>query len=319
MNKLILALIVFTTATLTWLNRYSVARTAGNDVRALSRQLLACENTMRTEHANSAALDHRLAQLRELARDAQQELGQASAEARELTSPVDFSAEGAWPAARDYFYLPKQFLGTLGYNVFQNDGSLSDEAAQLFGLTPAEKVALADSWRQLRLQLQQLELDHAEQLDASQPDSGDHREVAFHLPSLTNEITQVRQQFEQDLEKQLGNTRGQLIWEKVAEEKPLSGYPFGYQEQIVTYSADRMEDGSVQHKLGLTNPSRLAAYCFPINFDPPANPAVTPSEAGGSPAATGGNPAPLSPDSALWNYRHLFGTDPLLTPRHDQP
>jgi hypothetical protein len=293
MNNLILALLLLSTAIVAYWNRLAAWQTARHDVRTLSSQLSTYANALRSERVNATELDQRLRERRDKVAAAQSDLVQASAHARELTETTDASSEGAWPSGRDYFYLPKQFLGALGYSVFHNDGGLSEEAARLFGLTPAEKVALADSWRQLRLRLEQIQLDHAEPLDPSRPDSNDHLEVAFHLPALTNDVSQIRQQYQQDMEKQLGPTRSQLLWEKVAGERPLSGYPFDHQEQVITFSADRQPDGSVQHKLQFTNASRGTAYSLPVSFDPGSTPSPSASEV----MTTSG----LSSESALWN------------------
>ncbi|MFO1501783.1 MAG: hypothetical protein U1G07_25970 [Verrucomicrobiota bacterium] len=311
MNNLFLALILLAAATVAWLNRYAANQMTQSQMQALSGKLAACESSLRFEQATAAESDARLKQLRALARTAQEELVQASAEARELVSPADVAGEGTWPANRDYFYLPKQFLGSIGYGVFHNDGTLSEEAARLFGLTPAEKVALTDSWRQLCLELQQAELNHVERLEPRQADSDDHREVVFRVSSTSNDVAELQDQFQRNLQTQFGSTRGDLIWAKVSTQRPLDGYPLGFDDRILTYSAERQPDGSVQHRLGFTKPDKSTSYSFPITFDQPE--ASAEPGAAAAQAATGREV--LSPDSALWPYRHLFGDQPLLQPQ----
>jgi hypothetical protein len=133
-------------------------------------------------------------------------------------------------------------------------------------------------WRQLRLQLEQLQLQHAEHLEPHQPDSDDHREISFRLPVLTNEFAQLKDQFQQDLQSNLGNTRAQLIWEKVSHEDLRNGYPMGDEERLVTFAANRNADGSVQHSLSFTNPNHTRAYQLNIPFDLQPNQALITTE-----------------------------------------
>jgi hypothetical protein len=315
MNNFVLTLLLAAATALVWANRHWTTLVQRSQVRALSHKVSACESALQAEQAASTALQQRLQELTRSTREVQIELTRASAEARDLISSGDVASDGSWPAARDYFYLPKQYLGSLGYQVFRNDGTLTDEAAQLFGLTPAEKVQLTDLWRQLRLELEHQQLDKAQRLDPPQADSDDHLEVAFRLPALTNEVAQLKQQFTQDLQTQLGATRGKLIWDKASGENLLSGYPMGDEDRIITFTADRQPDGSVQHTLHFTNPPHNRAYQFGIQFNLQPNQAFTTSEDDGSQSVAVGVSLPLSPNSGLWNYRHLFGAQPLLLPR----
>jgi hypothetical protein len=143
MNNLVLLVLLTAITSVAWLNRHAVARTRWEGVQELRKKLSACAAAFQAEHEGSAATDRRLQELRHTARSINESLVQASADAKDLSVAGDPSADGSWPKARDYFYLPKQYLGKLGYGVFHNDGTLSEEAALLFGLTPADKLPLS--------------------------------------------------------------------------------------------------------------------------------------------------------------------------------
>ena len=110
------------------------------------------------------------------------------------------------------------------------------------------------------------------------------------------------------IEHDLGLTRARLLADPLDEQiSPLTS-PIGDREVIIAYQADRQTDGSIRHWLSFSDPAGTVMYNQPVEFQIP-NP---PLNYGESPAVidTGSR---LSPDSALWNYRHLFGDQPLLS------
>ena len=131
MNNLLLAMLLFVSATFVWFNRYSVVRQTRIANETLNARLAETQTALDAARALCVADEKRLAESRSTAQGVRTELTQLSSEAREVISLPDVSAEGTWPGTRDYFYLPKHFLGGLGYGLFRADGQLSVEAARL--------------------------------------------------------------------------------------------------------------------------------------------------------------------------------------------
>ena len=84
----------------------------------------------------------------------------------------------------------------------------------------------------------------------------------------------------------------------------------------VVYHAQRRPDGRVVHGLRVEDVNGSQRYEMPVEFPGPEE-ALTDGET----YLEAGIRHPLSPNSPLWHFRHLFGAEPLipLEPAGDAP
>jgi hypothetical protein len=250
---------------------------ARGDWQAMTQQVAAAQAGLTQRRADLAAAREDLARVAKAA--------QAIA-----PPPIEPAAEGTWPATKPYFYLLKKRLGEVEYSPLTSDKHLSEEAGILFGMTAAERAAVDNSVQKLREGVQQLQSTHA-QLAPTAPsqNSAVHQEISYQIPLLTNEFNQLEQECEGGIAAALGESRASLFLQRA---KPLlmEMYGrFGNQAYKATLYADRNDSGEVSHQLKVVQetPSGNTMYNYPVYF-------------------------PLTPDTALWDYRHLFGQEPLL-------
>lgn len=229
----------------------------------------------------------------------------AALQARPEPSP---ETEGRWPAGRPYFYLPKRLLDQIGYNALTPDGQPTAEAIALLGLTPHERQDLRQAWADFRFDLQELQVRSAERVpDTNAVPDPNRRSIQFRVASLTNELAQFRSQLASRVEQNLGPTRAGLLSDPLQDRIQDHTSPIGDRDLILTYHAERAADGTVQHWLRFDDTAHTVMYQYPIDFSAP-----NPSPTDGESQAVSGTRLPLTTDSPLWNYRHLFGDQPLL-------
>lgn len=288
----------------------------GMNHRSDQKELLKLRTEERTLQNTIAEHDARTSESSRRSSDHRSELDQINAELRAIsdaivrTAPVpDPETEGRWPVDRPYFHLPKRLLDQISYSMFTADGKPTEETKTLFGLTPHEREMIWQAWTDFRSDLQELQIRSAERLpDGPVVANSVERSVRFHMHDLTQEIAGLRSRLDARIEHDLGPTRARLLADPLdAQISPLTS-PIGDREVIIAYQADRQTDGSIRHWLSFSDPAGTVMYNQPVEFQIP-NP---PLNYGKSPAVidTGSR---LSPDSALWNYRHLFGDQPLLS------
>jgi hypothetical protein len=172
---------------------------------------------------------------------------------------------------------------------------LSDDAATLFGMTGAERAAVDNSVQTFREAIQRLQSTYA-QLDpaAAGENSSTHREITYQVPAMTNEFSQLETQCEASVTAAIGLKRSALFLERARELLKASYGQFGNDGYSVTLYADRNAAGEVSHQIRFSqeNGSGKNFYNYSVYF-------------------------PLSPESILWDYRHLFGQEPLLEQADD--
>ena len=231
------------------------------------------------------------------------ELRSASEAALQARVEPDPATEGAWPSNRPYFYLPKRVLSDIVFAALTSDGEPTTECLALLGMTPSEHADLRQAWADLRFQLQELQLRSAERIPEATPKADPNRRaVRFRLSGLTNELPILRDQIQSSLTEILGSTRAAVL------QAPLKGrlrYLNGQyidRDCVITYSAERTAGGDVNHFLHFAGDGRSAqAPVGTLHANPEKN-------------TSGGLTFPIGPKSSLWNYRHLFGDQPLLSP-----
>jgi hypothetical protein len=205
----------------------------------------------------------------------------------ESAAPLDPAHEGSWPPGRPYFYIAKKRLADIGWAPFGISQKLDNSAAALLGLSAAESDAVNRIYGQFQQQVSTLRQQRSKPVVMSgTANTETHREIAFRIAEATEEMTALRQGLATDLRRVLGDTRGILLFNR-ASENMIDVYGFdGDRASLVSLTADRAADGAVTHSLKMGN------------------------EGGDSKSV--GVFYPIGADSPLWNYRHLFGSEPLF-------
>jgi hypothetical protein len=291
MNNAFIALLLFTTAGAVWLSQHVTLLQARQATRVVAAEVDQARSGLEELNRQLAAAQTRLTQHREEMVAAREDLARVAKAAQALEPPLlNPDAEGAWPTTKPYFYLLKKRLREVGYSPCSADKHLGEDAATLFGMSPAERAEVDNGIQTFREAVQQLQDTYAQVQPApTGKDSATHRELTYQMPTLTNDFSQLELQCEASITAALGQSRSGLFLEQArplfkATYLPHGNYPFA-----LTLSADRTASGQANHQLILTQDIGAGknSYYYPVYF-------------------------PLTPDSPLWDYRHLFGEEPLL-------
>jgi hypothetical protein len=182
-------------------------------------------------------------------------------------------------------------------------------------MSPLEQAGVNDALREFRSNLELLQLDRAEFI-SSDLTSADHREVSFRLSALPDEIRSLRQAVVDRVHDILGSQRAALLAEPITSQLSRDVNPLGESDVIVSFSGSRDSNGEVTHRLRFSDAARSGNwYEFVVPFEVGPNQGFTSDEG----VLVAGLEFPLKPDSALWGYRHLFGDQPLIPPRVNDP
>ena len=142
----------------------------------------------------------------------------------EAVVPPDPARQGGWPASVPYFYLPKKDLGSVGYQLFENN-RLTEDAATLFGMTATEREAVDAAYDDLWRKFRELEIERMKPMTLPTDwDSSTERSpwgglinpylwkqakangcIAYYIPSLETEATALSNEFASTLEQALGS------------------------------------------------------------------------------------------------------------------
>jgi hypothetical protein len=309
MNPLTIACLIITFAT-------GVGIHQGIQRRRDQAELLRLREEERRLQDTIAECDARTSEAHRRSSDHRSELDPINAELRAISDAIaqaaqapDPETEGRWPVDRPYFHFPKRLLDQISYSMFTADGKPTEETRILLGLTPHEREGLWQAWTDFRSDLAELQIRSAERLpDSPVLANSAERSVRFHMHAITEALAGLRSRLAARIEHDLGPTRARLLADPLDAQIADLIPPIGDREVIIAYHAARQPDGSIRHWLRFSDPAGTVTYNQPVEFQIP-NP---PLNYGESPAVidTGSR---LSPDSALWNYRHLFGDQPLLS------
>jgi hypothetical protein len=245
--------------------------------------------------ARTAELEQRRADLQRLITEAHSQLSAARPEPAEPSVPAveivppNAANRGGWPTGAGYFYLPKEDLNSVGYRLFESH-RLTDDAAQLFGMTPGDRqavdIAYDDIWRKFR----QLEIEHLEWVETPKYPQAlqDRASVSYRIPSLENEAGVLRAEFASSLQQTLGATR--------------SGYLL---ERANDYLASKLDD--------LGQNARIISFWLPSSDG--KQPACYGICNEGINSSTWAIQTPVEEDSQEAYYARLFGVSvPVKTP-----
>jgi hypothetical protein len=305
MNPFLVILGIAVAALVGSLHHRNGARRAAAGLARLQAEEAAAVATLSEVRARSSANSERFAEV-------SRELGEAMAELRAddddaIRDRIEPSpaVEGAWPSDRPYFYLPKRLLPEIGFTPLTPDGEPTVECRSVLGMTPAEQAELRQAWADLHFELQELQLRAAERIEDAAPADPDRRSIRFRLPNISDQLPALRARLGERLAHAIGATRARLIEEPLQERLVDLGSPLGEGGGFVAYLAERDADGAVNHYLRLETADGATASQLQVGTLP-----ADPTMSGGSEL-----PFPIGPHCPLWNYRHLFGDQPLLRPR----
>lgn len=293
MNNLFVALLLFAATSAFYLSQHAALSKERQSNQALATQLDNARAGLDALTQQVARAQIRLTERRDELAAAREDLARVAKAARAIEPPLSNpAAEGAWPAAKPYFYLLKKRLREVGYAPLRPDKHLSDVASTLFGMSPAEGAAVDNSIHRLREAVQQLQAAHA-QLEPASPgqNSSAHQEITYRMPQLANEFNELELECEASIAAALGESRSSSFLEAARPLLEQTYGQYGNQAYSLTFYADLDDSGQVNHHLEfvLDNGSGKARYGYGVNF-------------------------PLTPESPLWDYRHLFGQEPLIAP-----
>lgn len=305
LKPILLALGIAVAAMAAGLHHRNAARHAAGELARLQSDQATADAALAGFRARSDATAKRLEQVsRELA-EAMAELRGASEAAFRARIEPDPTTEGAWPPDRPYFYLPKRLLADIGFTALTANGEPTAECLALLGMTPAEQADLRQAWVDLHFELQEIQLQLAERVpDAESQADPDQRSIRFRLPSLSRQLQGLDGQLGSRLTEAVGATRARILDAPLREQIGDLTNPMGDRDCFVAYRAERTSGGDVQHYLRFDAINGSTTYQVPVGTLR-ANPGMIDE---------GVLTFPIGPDSALWNYRHLFGDQPLLRP-----
>ena len=226
MKKLLIIALVSAVTILVWHRQRPVLE----GVRIQNERLaaVAAELKARAERAESAqqSAEQELASLRvELnSRKAtvSDQMSQNPAPQTAQPPEPDPAHQGGWPSDAGFFYLPKQYLTNAAYQLL-SVGQLTDEAAALLGMSPAERESADDAFGELLNQFRRVEIQRMEPIAApagwSVTASGSVRDpglafdstLTYHIPDLSTDISAAQTAFLSQLQQNLGASRADIV------------------------------------------------------------------------------------------------------------
>jgi hypothetical protein len=188
---------------------------------------VAAELADRAQRAAAArqSAERQLASLRDeltLRRSAESDSAAQASAAQTAPPDPDPAHQGGWPAGAGFFYLPKQYLTNASYRLL-NGGQLTDEAAALLGMSPAEREAADKSFSGLLDQFRRVEVQRMEPVAAPDgwsigaaqspgaPGLQFDSALTYHIPDLSGDINTAQTAFLGELQQNLGASRAEIV------------------------------------------------------------------------------------------------------------
>jgi hypothetical protein len=250
MSKLIIFSAVLFVAGVVFLNQ----RASLTKVRTVNAQLASQASVL---HAHAADLDRRRADLqRQLAenqngvrrlRQEQTEALLPKPEPEAIIVPPDSTRQGGWPAKAQYFYFPKKDLAAVSYRLFETN-RLTDDAAVLFGTTPAEREAVDAAYDELWRKFRDLEIERMERVDKPKIlyHFRDDESISYRIPSLEEDAGALEANFKLSLEQIQGMTRAHYLMEAVNDFTAHKLDDLGQHSRIISFGWVHQPSGEVQ-------------------------------------------------------------------------
>jgi hypothetical protein len=134
----------------------------------------------------------------------------------------DPAHQGGWPSGAGFFYLPKQYLTNASYQLL-NGGQLTDEAAALLGMSPAERESTDNAFGELLNQFRRVEIQRMEPVappaawslgapgSPRAPGMSFDSALTYHIPDLSKDISAAQTTFLGQLQQDLGASRADIV------------------------------------------------------------------------------------------------------------
>ncbi len=290
MKKLLLIALTAGLTFFVWTRQHAHCRSIILENERLAATLNELEARARRADSARETAEHLSDDLRAQLTTRKSVIAQATAsEPPAYTPPAkpDASRQGGWPGNTPYFYLPKEYLTNAHYKLLEG-GRLTDEAATLLGMSPAERSTVNQLFNDLFSQFRQLEVNNLIRITPPEWWQGAtfgaklESAVACQIPALSAGVDAARQSFSQQLQQTLGNSRAQLL------NQETDAYLFqhmdnlGADERVIGFLTATENDGSHTVWYGISDARH----------------------GGGSFQRV---PADLAPDSQIAYYANLLG------------
>jgi hypothetical protein len=243
-------------------------------VRAQNERLadVASELKQRAERADAAkqAAEARLAKLRDDLKARREVVAEFKRQDHGQQPPApepDPTRSGGWPTGAAFFYLPKQYLTNASYQLL-NGGRLTDEAAALLGMSPAERESTDKAFTDLLDQFRRLEIERMQPIASPEgwnvgqkPQPGVPNAFTFdsaltyRIPDLSQDIGAAQKAFVDQLQQGLGASRADIVSSAANSFLRQNLDDLGTGDRIVGFVWQPESDGS--HSLWYANADAL--------------------------------------------------------------
>jgi len=136
--------------------------------------------------------------------------------ANQLSDPAH---EGLHPLDKPYFYLAKSRLDALSYWPIAEGDRLSETAAALLAMSPAEEAAATAIYHQMREEIRSLEMSQA--IPTNTPPNfagGPGTKTTLFIPKISSDaLKEINARFATALDGALGEERGRLLTQRINE------------------------------------------------------------------------------------------------------
>jgi hypothetical protein len=221
MKKLIIAAAVFGIAAGLGIRQHSRLAALTQQNRQLTAE--AGELKSRAQRATAARLsaDQKFADLRHDLRATLIVTPNSAEAGTPGVPPPDPSHQGGWPRDAAYFYLPKEYLTNVSYNLLNGD-RVTDEAAALLGMTSAERESVNRSFGDLLSKFRLLEIERMQQVPPPEGWLGTgggtnpsmlnfSSALVYKVPDLGADLATAQAGLSQQLQQILGDSRAQVM------------------------------------------------------------------------------------------------------------
>lgn len=302
MSNLIITLTTLLTAGLVLVNQRVLLHRRLDVNRQLVSQISVLQSRADDLAQRRVRLQRQLSDAQDLLVAAGKESATVPPQPSEAIVPPDPALQGGWPASVLYFYLPKKDLGSVGYQLFENN-RLTDDAATLFGMTATEREAVDTAYDDLWRKFRELEIERMKPMALPTDwDSSTERSpwgglitpylwkqakangcIAYYIPSLEKEAAALSNEFASTLEQTLGTVRAGCLLGAANDYIATRLGNLGRNARCVAFLKALQPDGKKQFVYAIENVG--------IN------------------SSTKAIQSPLDPDSEEAYYAQLFGVD----------
>ena len=116
-----------------------------------------------------------------------------------------------WRAGARYIDVPKELLKSIRIQIVGDNGELTQGAADLFGLTPTDRVAADELYKKTTVQFQNLERAHFEPTQEHIDGTRGGEKFSFLLHPFPEESDALKQSWQETLARSIGKERAAMV------------------------------------------------------------------------------------------------------------